>query len=768
MTFSSQMFAQHVQSIRGVVKDKVSTLPLEFVQVSINNMEPKRGAFTDSTGGFIINDVPVGRYELRVSLIGYQTKLIYNIDVISSKETFLTVELSESFADLDEVVVKPKVDKSTSNNSMVILGSHLLSVEEAQLFAGGFDDPARLASAMAGVASNSSENGIIVRGNAPKFLQWRLEGIEIPNPNHFADLNSLGGGTLTALSAQVLGNSDFLTGAFPAEYNNALSGVFDIKMRKGNNQEYSHTFQLGLLGIDISSEGPLKKEGKASYVFNYRYSTLALAESFLPEGAGSIIYEDLSFKLNFPTKKAGVFNLWGLGMTDGASARAKTDSTDWQYSDDRQRDVINQRMGVIGIHHKFYFKKNSYLNSTLAATGIRTNWSVERLDNLLELQPESNIKSRNSRMILSSYFNKKFSSKHHNRTGFLYTGMFYDILLRKKISSSNNLEDIVNTQGFSSLISVYSSSLIHLSEKIKMSLGVNGQLFTLNNHYTIEPRLGLTRELNSKQSIGLGYGLHSRLEKLNYYFNNSIVTGEEGVNKDLDFSKAHHFVFNFNWSLSDYVRIKIEPYYQRLFSIPVIEDSSFSFINLNNDLFFGEKLQNEGLGENYGIDLTLEKSLSKGYYYMATISLFNSQYQGGDGIWYNTRFNRNYVINLLGGKSWQFGKMKSKELSLNGRLSYQGGNRFSPIDINASDIAQQVIYNESSAFTMRSDPTLTIHFTGSIKINRSKTSHEIALKILNVTGTPDFNGHKYNYIENRVDENLASTIIPNISYRIEF
>ncbi|MBW3544869.1 MAG: carboxypeptidase-like regulatory domain-containing protein, partial [Bacteroidetes bacterium] len=285
------------QTVRGKVVDEVSKAPIAFATVVLLNTDPLLGTTTDAEGNFRLAQVPVGRFDLRVSFTGYEAAILRELVVSSAKELNLSIRLKESVTTLNEVVVSGQVNKEEPLNTQATVSARMLSVEEASRYAGGFDDPARLASSFAGVSSNVVNNGIVVRGNAPKSLQWKLEGIEIPNPNHFADLSAFGGGGLTALSSQMLANSDFFTGAFPAEYSNALSGVFDIFMRSGNNERAEHTLQLGLIGIDASSEGPFKKGGQASYLFNYRYSTLALVAPLLPEEAQGTRYQDLSYKL---------------------------------------------------------------------------------------------------------------------------------------------------------------------------------------------------------------------------------------------------------------------------------------------------------------------------------------------------------------------------------------------------------------------------------------------------------------------------------------
>jgi hypothetical protein len=332
--FSTNLLAQDnkpTQTIRGAVIDRESGAPLSYVSVGLLDL-PQVGTTTDDEGKFIINKVPVGRYDLQATFMGYEPAVFREIMLTSAKEVYLEIQLHENVRELDEVVVRPHINKEEALNKMALSGARMLSVEEASRFAGGMDDPARLVSSFAGVSPGVGNNGISVHGNAPNLLQWRLEDVEIPNPNHFADVAALGGGVLSSLSSNVLGNSDFYTSAFPAEYNNAVSGVFDMKLRNGNSQKFQHALQAGILGLDAASEGPLGKKHNASYIFNYRYSTTGLMNKVSPAGDLEQVmdYQDLNFKLNFPTKKAGVFSVWGTALID--KIKPETESPEaWEY-----------------------------------------------------------------------------------------------------------------------------------------------------------------------------------------------------------------------------------------------------------------------------------------------------------------------------------------------------------------------------------------------------------------------------------------------------
>lgn len=752
------------QYIKGQITDEATGAPVPFANVAIRNSSPVIGTISNDEGYFQLL-VPVGRYDIDISFLGYEPVLLREIVTGSAKEVFLKVIMRESVVALDEIKIKPKTNKEAPLNSMATVSARMLSVEEAQRYAGGFDDPARLASSFAGVASNLGNNGIVVRGNAPQMLSWRLEGVEIPNPNHFADLTVFGAGGLTALSSQMLANSDFYTGAFPAEYGNATSGVFDIFMRTGNNSEREHTFQIGGIGIDLSSEGPFKKDGKSSYLFNYRYSTLSLLKPLLPADAGGTTYQDLAFKINLPTKKAGLFSVWGLGLVDGSGTEIK-DVSEWEYRQDRENSNANQYMGTAGLSNNYLLNENTSWRTTLAVTMRGLDYLVDEMNDNQVLYEREKINTVNWNLVLSSYINHKFGKRHNNRTGFIITNMHYDLLLKNAPVLGKPLKAIAENKGSAFLLSAHSGSLFRLSQSLTFTLGVHTQFFTLNNNYTIEPRIGLNWQINSIQSVGFAYGKHSRLERLNTYFSMDENGNEQ--NKKLDFMHAHHFILNYDIQLSENLRLKIEPYYQVLKNVPVEPETYYSTINENENWFVNQKLVNEGEGKNYGIDFTLERFMNRGYYYLLTASLFESEYRGGDNVWRNTRYNRNYLINILAGKEWQLGSSKQNLININGRISYQGGDRYIPVDYEASGTSGPIVYANKNAFEVALDPTFFTHFTVNFKRNKPKYASTWSLNVINATGVKEFYGFRRNLQTGAIKAEMEAIIVPNISYKIEF
>lgn len=765
--FSQESDNKPAQTIRGIITDAASGEIIPFASVALADT-PEKGDMSDNDGNFQIKNVPVGRHTVKVSYIGYEPAVIKEVMVSSSKEVYLEIALKESVQTLDEIVVRPHVNKEQPLNKMVATGARMFSVEEASRYAGGIDDPARLATAFAGVSSDGTSNGISIHGNAPHLLSWRMEGVEIPNPNHFADISILGGGILSSLSAHVLGNSDFLTGAFPAEYSNAVSGVFDVKLRNGNNQNYEHTAQIGTLGFDFASEGPISRKNGSSYIINYRYSATGFADKIglMDMDGQKIDYQDLNMKFNFPTRKAGTFSVWGTGLIDNLVTE-NSDSTEWDSKLDENYSASKQYMAAGGIGHSYLFRGGGQLKTTLAGTYFKEHAYVDFYDkNMNHDIPYLDMNRNFSNLIVDVSHNRKFSSRFTNKTGLNYTRMLYNMDMTLSEYVGAELQPVYDGDGSTGLLTAYTSNALNINNYVTLNFGINGQWLNLNDSWTIEPRAGIRWQPTTRSTFAAAYGMHSRMEKIDVYF---VKVNNQFVNKDLDFTKAHHFMLSYALKISDNVNLKIEPFYQYLYDIPVETDGSYSVLN-RTDFYIDKALVNKGKGRNYGVDITLERYLNKGWYYMFTGSFFNSRYSGGDGIWHNTRYNRKFILNTLGGKEWMIGNKKQNVLGVNLKLTLQGGDRYSPVDVDAT-IAHpdnEVRYDESRAYSKQDDPMFIANYTISYKMNKKKVSHEFAIKHINATNTKGLQGHFYNYRKEEIEAIRYTLTLPNISYKFEF
>ena len=756
------------QTIKGDVSDADSDQPLPGATVVILNSNPLIGTATDSTGHFRIDSVRVGRYDIRISYIGYIPYVAREIVIGSGKEVVLNAGLKQSTGKLGEVTVNAYFNKGEPVNSMATLSARQVNMEEANRYAGGFDDPARLVSSYAGVASAVGNNGIVIQGNSPKGLLWRMEGVQISNPNHFADYISLGGGAVTALSSQTMASSDFFTGAFPAEYGNALSGVFDIKLRRGNPEKNEYVFQAGLIGIDFSAEGPFKKGKQSSYLFNYRYSTLGLLAPVLPKEMGKLTYQDLSFKMYFPIK-AGAISLWGIGAYDYQGNNSTTDSTKWKTSDDREAFKTRLTMGAAGLSFKKITGPETYMHLTLAYTENSIGWTQKRYDDNLTLQPERNVGDYQWKVTLTGFLNHKFGARQTNRTGFTLDRLMYNINIKNADGYGDPLQTYVSATNASDLLQAYTESKITPTDRLTFNIGLHTQYFALNNKYSIEPRAGVSWNFLPRQTLSFAYGLHSQLERIQLYFvEKNTPDGMVMPNKNLDFDKARHFVFGYKIQFNNNLSLKLEPYYQRLFNIPVVPGSYVSTINLDNLWDFNDSLVNRGTGRNTGLDITLERYLGKGYYYLLTATLFDSKYKGGDGIERNTRYNRNYIFNVLGGKEWQVGANDNNLFNANVRFTYMGGERIIPLNIEETMAQEKITEDFSRAYQQKLPDAPILSLSISYRRNHPGFTGIWSFHIINALMHKDFQEYVFNPVKKKIEKKEDLLVIPNISYKVEF
>ncbi|MCB9233455.1 MAG: carboxypeptidase-like regulatory domain-containing protein, partial [Bacteroidia bacterium] len=305
------------QSIKGTVIDKDTRQPLAGATIMVTDQNPVMGVISDAEGAFFLANVPVGRHSLRCQFLGYEPFETDGIIISSVKELVMEIELIQASVSGQEVKVTAYKNLNDPVNDLAVVSSRSFSPEETSRYAGSVNDPGRMALSFPGVQQgrDDGENDIIIRGNSSVGMLWRLEGIDIPNPNHFARPGTSGGG-ITVFSAQVLGQSDFFSGGLPAEYGNALSGAMDVHFRKGNRTEREYRAKIGLLGMDFMAEGPFAK-GKSSYLVNYRYSTLGLLSSMGFYLVGERVtnnFQDLSFNLAFDGKSGkDFFTVFGIG-----------------------------------------------------------------------------------------------------------------------------------------------------------------------------------------------------------------------------------------------------------------------------------------------------------------------------------------------------------------------------------------------------------------------------------------------------------------------
>ncbi len=778
------------QIVKGEILDAQSKSPLIGATILLLDVEPIVGNVTDLDGKFKLEDVPVGRQSFAVQYIGYKSMTIPNVLVTSGKEVVLNISLEESVESLSAVVITANANKDMPINELAKVSARTFNLEETTRFSGGRNDVARLATSFAGVsAPNDSRNDIVVRGNSPTGLLWRIEGIPMATTNHFASLG-VTGGPVNALNTNLLRTSDFLTGAFPAEYGNANAAVFDINFRNGNSDKFEFTGQMSAYsGLEFMMEGPLTKNEGSSFVASYRYGIASLAAT----GTSAIpYYQDLSFKANFGKTKLGNFELFGLGGLSSIDFKGEETEEDDLFANPAQDAYIDYRLGLIGLSNTIRINNQTFLKTTLAASTNQNDYDQDNLirdtnGDVVSKFRATEVSNKEYRYSFSTALTKKFNARWNMKVGYLaelYDAGFntQDRDNRGDIPDENNdgIPDYfitvsdMNDQYF--LHQLYGQASYNASDRLNLTAGVHSQYLDLNDRHAVEPRLGMSYQITPVQRVSLAYGLHAQMVPTPILFLETQQPDDtyKRTNVNLKFMKAHHFVAAYDRNLTTDWRLKTEVYFQYLYDIPVESTpSSYASTNEGADFTFNERpnLVNEGTGTNYGLELTLEKFFNKGYYLLYTASIYNSQYEGSDGVRRSTAFNNNYVSNFLFGKEWKFGKRNKNVWTFDTKLTTSGGNPYTPVDLDATRAnAGREIRMENVAYGERYENYFRWDVKLGVRLNSSKRSisHQFFVDLQNVTNRQNEFVKRYNEVTDEVNSVKQIGFFPDVMYRIQF
>lgn len=763
-------YAQLTQTIRGTVIDKVAKSPLPGASVIIVGLDPIIGSTTDPDGNFKLSKVPVGTHTIKVSFIGYQDMTLPNVVVNSGKEVVLTVPIEENIVQMDEIVITPEIEKNKALNEMSTVSSRTFSVEETRKFAAAVNDPARAAQSYAGVVTTGDgNNSISIRGNSPNGLLWRMEGVDIPNPNHFANAGNSGGG-ISILSTQLLANSDFMTGAFAAEYGNALAGVFDLNLRKGNNENREYTIQAGLLGVDIAAEGPFAKNYRGSYLINYRYSTLSILNKLGIDLTGQVTnFQDLSYNIYLPTNRFGNFSIFGFGGLSDQNYDAKRDSSKWEEDFNRYDEKYFSNTGAAGLKHSINLGSNTYLQSAMVVSGNDNGYKQNRVDDNYQTQFSYYQSYVNKKVTFSSVLNHKFDARSSLRAGVYLHEYYFGLKRRYREEWNNTIVEPLNAKGDAGLAQVFSQWNFRATEKLTVNTGLHVLYLTSNGTHSIEPRASVKYDLSDNQSFSLGYGLHGQMQPIGVY--QAQIETSDGSwlkpNKDLGFNKAHHIVLGYDRSLTKYLRVKTEAYYQSLFNVAVKNDPNSSLSTLTNEYdYVTDPLVNKGTGRNYGVEFTLEQFTHNNMYFLLSTSFYDSKYKALDGVLRNTRFNGNRAVAFTAGKDYLF--KNNRTFGINLRVIYAGGFRYTPIDVEASREQMQTVYVNSEAYTRQLPDYFRTDLRFSLKRNRPNATSTLSLDLQNATNHKNLGGQYFEPRSGEIKKFYLLPLIPVLSYRIEF
>jgi hypothetical protein len=789
--FTTLAFSQNLtQTVRGTIVDVDSKIPLPGATLVILGTDPLIGTATDVNGEFKLGKIPIGRIAVKISYLGYETKTIQDIEVNSGKEVVLDLSMQESVLKMDEVVVKAYRNKGEAHNDMAMISARSISPEETKRFAGGYDDPSHILGNFAGVSQTvSGNNDIIVRGNSPKYIQWRLEGTEITNPNHQMDQNATIAG-FSCLNNKLLAASDFYTAAFSPEYGDVLSGVYDVKLRPGNNEKPETMVGVGIMGTDFTLEGPFKKGYGGSYIVNYRFSNIGLIQALKLVNITGIktTFQDANFKLVLPTKKMGTFSFFGFGGLDNLKV-IDVQQNIWQTpGNDQMMPDITQDFDKdnyllnIGMNHTLIINTKSYIKTTLSYSAIGMNDEVFE-STIMETDTFGRKLNYSSTIKTSTYkgaitYSHKINTKNKIQIGTAYSFVNENNNQSQLETDRTNRFTLIDYYGNITILQSFVSWKYNYNDNISLVAGFHNINVLLNHKSTIEPRIAINWKLDNTSSVYAGYGKHSTMENIHNYFTR--VKQPDGSitepNKNLDLLKADHYVLGYEKNFTKNLRAKVEVYYQNLYNLPVENNdtSYYSTINESSDYRY-VPLVNKGTGKNCGIEATLERFFNNHYYFLINGSLFDSKYKTLDGVWRNTKFNSNYLVNVLFGKEFdKIGRKQNKTLTLNAKAFFSGGQRYIPLLRDANgNLAVEPVNNRFWDYSKAYDKTLGNFFkfnlSVSYKINRPKATHEIFIDLNNLT---NYQGKLSEFYDASKPDKIGyitqMKFLPNIMYRVYF
>lgn len=761
-----------MQTVRGRILDKDTKLPLLGVNVVLGSEGPQEGTITDEYGYFRFDDVPVGRHTLQCSYVGYESRALNNFLLNSGKEYVVDMEMEESAYAISEVRITSRKERSLPINELAVVSGRSFSAYDIENYPGSISDISRAAVSFPGVVSTyDGQNHIVIRGNSPKGLQWRLEGIEIPNLNHFSDIGASGGG-VNVVSNNMLGGSDFLTSAFPSEYGNALSGVFDLRLRTGNNEKHEQTFQVSMLGTEAMVEGPISKKSSTTYIAQMRYSTFKIVEKMGIKLESVPDFQDLSFKIYHPTKKLGVFTLFGIG---GLSH--ETGTSGYEQSSD---------LATVGITNSLTLNPQTHLRTVLAFSGRTYTWDSDVNIGTAEIPINRlwNTDILDYTAKGSFIVNRKINSRHKLKAGIIYEMAWnqshmswYSDTLFNWFSDpdhpgyqTQNYEHVyVDGKVQAGTLQTFANWRYLIGENFTLNTGMHFIQFYLNNNCSLEPRLGLEWKLHPRHTLSAGFGIHSRKESLTLY-SGDFTTHDGAIinpNLDLELSKARHYVMAYNYRIGQLLHLKTETYYQDLYDIPAYPFPPY-FTTLNFDYGFeGNVLTNYGTGYNAGIELSLQRYMINGFHFMINGTLYDSKYRNKLGELLNTKYNGGYASNGLIGKEFKIGRGKQHTLGISGRYILAGGIRNLPIDREASMANRTTVRIYDNGYSERASDYFRIDLLLKFRRNRARYSGEWSVDVLNLLNRQNI---RTEYWDNSIPgfyTEYQNPIILILSYRIQ-
>lgn len=668
---SSVVSAQNTGIIRGIVRDARTLAPLQGVSISIPGTS--YGTFSDSTGAYRLVGLPTRTWTLEASAQGYRTQYKYDLPVTSGNAIEVNFEMEETYKELATVEVRPGFTKPAG----IVNSFQSLGITEIAKYPGANFDIAKVVQSLPGVSGSVGfRNDIIIRGGAPNENVYFLDGIEIPSINHFATQGAAGG-PVGLLNVSFIESVTLHTSAFPAKYDNPLSGVLQFKQKTGNKEKLQGNFRLSASEAALTTEGPLgKRNGNTTFLASVRRSYLQLLFQlielpFLPD------YWDYQYKITHKINSKNELNFLGIGAIDNFTFKAPDNPTLEQLAILDQIPVNKQRTNTVGLSWRHTLPKGYWLMV------LSNNRLVNTADKF-----ENNEEGNEAKRILgyrSVEDETRFRYEiNHNSAGWQMSGGLVGIFARYENNTYQRRPGYV--ANYSTDVNFLRYGLFlqatrrFLNSRLLLSAGIrnDGNTFTQDGNdlwRTLSPRVSASYRLSPGLSLNASVGRYHKIPPYTIlgYRENGV-----NVNKDAAYIRSDHYVTGVEWQPETSTRITIEGFYKKYDNYPVSVDKGISLANLGGDfgVLGNERVTFNGKGKTYGVELMYQKRLTKNFYGILAYTYYYSLFTGADGRNYiPSAWDNRHLVSFTGG--YKFGR--NWELGL--RFRYQGEAPATPYNI---------------------------------------------------------------------------------------
>jgi hypothetical protein len=735
--------------------------------IDLPDLQTPKGTITDAEGRFVVSGLAPGRYRVRVRYVGYDEESLPDVLVTTGKDADLRILLEENRQSLQTVTISGS-NKIKPVNRLAKVSAIALNPETASRYSGGRCNIARMASNYAGVgATDDYQNELVVRGNSPTGVLWRLEGIPIPSPGHLSTYGN-SGGSFNAVNPNLLGQSDFLTGAFPAEYGNTIAGVMDMNFRSGNKEKLEGMVQIGAWsGGEALLEGPVFKQQNGSFIVGYRYSFVDMLHSLGVRAGGRYVpqYQDLNWKFDIGK---GRHRLEWFGLTGNSHIYVSGLDVDPNnlFHSPTQDSELGGGLLVTGLRHQWIIDTVSYLRTIVAYCGnhlLDQGWNLTPTGGKTQWLDQTN---RENSIRVSSLWQRRQSKRLTLRAGL----QLQDSGIRTKMLIRTDSTDYVPVRQFDGqflLVEGFVQVQYKVKKQFSINAGLHSQHLVLNGKTTLEPRFAFKQKLPADQDLTLAYGYHSQTPTAATLFYRT--PGSTLDNRRLDFLHSQQLVLAWTKKWTSGWHARAETYYQSLSNIPVHrQPDGYSVVNLGSSFDSGSlaDLVNTGTGRNYGLEITLNKVYRNGFYALVTASFFQSQYKGSDGIWRNTAFNSKYILNGLIGKEFPLNARLT--LTTDAKIAATGGRWYTPIDLVQSIAAGDELHDETMSFTRQYPGFFRLDAKVGLRWELRKLTHRIYLDFTNLTNRRNVFAYSYFRGTDRISTQYQLGFTPDFVYRVEF